>query len=82
VFVRAVDDTGRWGTSDVLDLDDESFRVFVAGMLMRAGIACGLADDYVEGAHIALRLRPGLLHADREREDRESVSPEGEEHTP
>jgi len=34
VFVRALDPEGKWGNADVLDLTDESFRVFVVGRLM------------------------------------------------
>jgi hypothetical protein len=66
VFVRAFFDDGRVGNCDVLDLDDESFRAFVAGVLFRAGLVTGIRDAHVEGEHIKLRARPGVP---RERED-------------
>lgn len=60
VFVRAQDETGRFGSADVLDLDGESFRAFVLGVLFRAQIVTGLRDEAVEGDHIRLTVRPGV----------------------
>lgn len=61
VFVRARDDNGRIFNCDVLDLDDASFRAFVVGKLHRAGIVVGMRDESIEGDHIELRARPGVL---------------------
>lgn len=60
VFVRAQDETGRWGSADVLDLDEESFRAFVAGTLFRSGLLVGLKDEAVAGERLPLRVRPGV----------------------
>jgi hypothetical protein len=62
VFVRAYDEAGKLGSADVLDLDDESFRVFVIGMLFVNELVCGIRDEFVEGPHIKLKLRPGMYH--------------------
>ena len=61
VFVRAQDETGKWFSCDVLDLDDDSFRAFVADMLFRAGIVHGVRDEAVEGERITYRARPCVL---------------------
>lgn len=33
-FVRAKDPEGRWHTADVLDLDDESWRIFILSVIV------------------------------------------------
>lgn len=58
VFVRAQDENGKWQSIDVLDLDDESFRVFVVNMLMRGMLVTSITDENVDGEQITLRARP------------------------
>ena len=36
-FVRAQDQNGKWGSADILDLDEESFRRFVLTILSNLG---------------------------------------------
>ena len=36
-FVRAQDLNGKWGSADILDLDEESFRRFVLTILSNIG---------------------------------------------
>ena len=57
VFVRAQDPTGKWGSADVLDLTDESFRAFLVEMLRRAGIVVYLKDELVDGEEITYHTR-------------------------
>ena len=52
VFVRAKDPTGKWGPTDVLDLDAPSFRAFVLDVLFRAGLVVGISDDCCDGESI------------------------------
>lgn len=60
VFVRAKFDDGRRGTCDVLDLDDQSFRVFVMDLLIHVGLVTVIKDEGVEGDHIELLAKPGV----------------------
>lgn len=55
VFVRAKDQAGRWGTCDVLDLDEVSFRAWVVDVLRRHGMVAALKDDYVAGEGVEYR---------------------------
>ncbi len=64
VFVRAMDETGRWGSFDVLDLDEESFRVFVLHVFRMQGQVVGLSDSACPGEEITLRVRTGVLRKD------------------
>jgi hypothetical protein len=50
VFIRGKNKDGRWDHIDVLDLDEISFRAWVVGCLMAAGVVCGLRE--VEGEDI------------------------------
>ena len=43
IFVRGKYDDGRWGNIDVFDLDDESFRAVILGVLRHAFV--GLVPD-------------------------------------
>ena len=38
VFVRAIKKDGKYGTVDILDLDDLSFRVFILSVLVDSGV--------------------------------------------
>ena len=49
-----------WVNADILDLTQESFNVFIAGILFRAGALTGIVDDAVEGDHIPLHIKPEL----------------------
>lgn len=46
VLVRAITKTGKWGSVDVLDLDDESFRAWVTDKLLSTGFVTGLRTPY------------------------------------
>ena len=72
VFVRALDAEDKWGSADILDLDDESFRAFVIRVLVDAELVCAIKDDcFAEGQPLAarplqLRLKEGLTyHSER-----------------
>lgn len=64
VFVRAMvpDEKGDWRSEsvDVLDLDEQSFRVFVLDVLNRQGVVHALRDKIVDGDHLTLRRRKRL----------------------
>lgn len=45
IFVRAKDSLGKWGSADVLDLTEESFRAFVLGIFARHGMITSFIDD-------------------------------------
>jgi len=61
VFVRAEDENGRRGTVDVLDLDEESFRVLVIDTMVAAGLLVGIIDELVDGKMIKLRVKKGVV---------------------
>ena len=52
IFVRAKSPSGKWGSHDVLDLDDKSFKAFVLDMLFRAGLVVGIKDEFVKEEEI------------------------------
>ena len=54
VFVRAIKANGKWGSVDVFDLDDESFRAFVVKRLWASGQIVILRDD-VAGEVVILK---------------------------
>lgn len=64
VFVRARDVTGKWGSLDVLDLNAESFRVFVIATLFQHGLLTGIKSELVEGVPITLFARDDFRFAD------------------
>ena len=47
-FVRALDENNKWGTVDVLDLDDESFRRFVVSKLAEIGAVTIIVNEEKE----------------------------------
>ncbi len=57
VFVRGKLADDSFGSIDVLDLDDESFRVFTLDMLDKAGLVVKLQDKVTCGEHLVLRAR-------------------------
>jgi len=57
VWIRGTDARGEnWGAIDVLDLDAESFRVWVVDMFIRLGVVVTLK---IEGEDIRYRAKPG-----------------------
>jgi hypothetical protein len=60
VFARAQDETGRWGSADIFDLDEESFRAFIVGVLFRSGLVVGFKDELCAGQQLPCRTRPGF----------------------
>ena len=54
VWVRAKDANGEWGTADVLDLDEVSFRAFVIDVLMRVGLVTAHKCEFCDGEEIDL----------------------------
>lgn len=59
IFVRAKDETGRWGAADVLDLDDESFRAFVLDRLEHRGMVVPVQPQ-LAGEAVEYRTRVGF----------------------
>ncbi len=57
IFVRAKKKDGSWGSVDVLDLDEQSFRAFILEMLIRQSIVCSIKDEFVEGDDIQYHER-------------------------
>jgi len=59
VWVRASNAEGtKWGAVDALDLDDESFRVWVVDKLALMGRVTALR---VDGKDIELRAKEGVV---------------------
>jgi hypothetical protein len=56
VLVRAIKTDGKWGSVDVLDLDEESFRAFVLDKLYSAGLVARMSDEHT-GDIVFLRER-------------------------
>lgn len=59
LFFRAQYDDGRWGSVDVHDLDDESFRAVVLGPLSECFTLVLTDDD-----ELSLLAKPGLKKED------------------
>lgn len=57
VFVRAKSPSGKYGTHDVLDLEDESFKAFVVEMLKRGGLVVSIKDEFVSGEEIEYKSK-------------------------
>jgi hypothetical protein len=75
VFVRAwvnmatrkgEPDNFRITNCDILDLDNESYRACIAGILFRAGALTGIKDEAVEGDHIKLFVAKDKAHEYRQ----------------
>ncbi len=64
VFVRALDSNGKMGATDVMDLDEESFRAFMVEVMLRNDLVVGIRESEVDGERIRLRTKPGILHPD------------------
>lgn len=60
IFVRARDETGKWGSADVLDLNEESFRTFILRVLFDSGMITGIKDTACEGQHVGMEVKPGI----------------------
>ena len=58
VWIRASSADGtKWGSVDVLDLDEQSFRIWVVDKLIQMGMVVTLK---VDGGHINLRAKEGV----------------------
>jgi hypothetical protein len=57
----AVDEHGTRGIADALDLDEQSFRVFLLDVLWSSNALIGIDQDSLPGDDIALRVRPGAV---------------------
>ena len=55
VFVRAQTPSGKWVSADVLDLDEQSFKLFVLDRMIHFGMVTILRDDVVIGEHLPYR---------------------------
>jgi hypothetical protein len=55
VYVRAQSPSGRWHTADVLDLTEESFRVWLLDLLIRAQAVVSIRPDLIPTEHLDLR---------------------------
>jgi hypothetical protein len=62
VFVRALDSNDKMGVTDVMDLDEDSFKVFMLDVMQRHGLVVGIIESQIEGERIALRTKPGIVH--------------------
>ncbi len=74
VFVRAwaqVSDRRTIVNCDVLDLTQESFNIFVTGILFKAGVLTGIKDEFVEGEHVELEVKPELAQEYIDDKDKE-----------
>lgn len=54
IRVRAKSPSGRWGKHDVLDLTDDSFKVWITYVLFRSGLVAGIKTEMMEGEEIEL----------------------------
>lgn len=45
VYVRARDETGKWGSAEITDLSEDSFRRFIGQILCECQILCGLISE-------------------------------------
>lgn len=52
VFVRAKSPSGKWGSHDILDLDDLSFKAFTGEMFVRAGVVTSIKPEMIDGDDI------------------------------
>jgi hypothetical protein len=60
VFVRAQDENGKWGAFDALDLDDESFRMFILDKLAALRVVAVLKNDADSVKGASLRVKTGV----------------------
>lgn len=58
VYVRAQDETGKFGSANAMDLDDESFRRFVLDRMANSGVV--IATPTEEGERVPYRTKPGV----------------------
>lgn len=68
VFVRAKTRDGRWVSVDVADLDERSWRAFLAHKLCEAGLLAGMI---VGQAHEPPQLTTPLSKAQVDRDNKE-----------
>lgn len=66
VFVRAKWPEGGWGSVDVFDLDDESFRAFVVEILEGNKLVLSLRASVVPGSEMELTAKRGVKPKEKE----------------
>ena len=59
IFIRAKDSTGRWGSADIFDLDEDSFRAVLLDRL--DGLFVSMSSDE---PHIELKTKPDVVFSD------------------
>lgn len=57
----ATDEHGTRGIADMLDLDEQSFRVVLLEVLWSANALIGIDQESLPGDDIELRVRPGVV---------------------
>ena len=58
IYVRAITPDGELGNVDVLELDDDSFRVFIIDKFVRAGAVVAMKEEMIKGDNIELHADP------------------------
>lgn len=61
ILVEALGPNGMPCGADALDLDDESFRLFVLNVLWQKGAVVAVDPSEVQGNDIQLRMRSGAV---------------------
>lgn len=61
ILVEALGPNGMPCGADVLDLDDESFRLFVLNVFWQKGAVAAIDPSEVTGQDIQLRMRSGAV---------------------
>jgi len=62
IFVRALNYEGKWDSVDVLDLDEESFRRWLLGIVGEGKRIAGVGlDTNVEPTPLKQKIPEGLL---------------------
>ncbi len=57
MLVRGKRADGTFGSIDVFDLDDQSFRLFTLEMLNRQGLVTALRDSVVDGDSLLYHVK-------------------------
>jgi len=56
IYIKAQKD-GQWGTFDVTELDDESYKRFVIGIIAKSGMVHLAVDDFDEFVKTPLTVK-------------------------
>lgn len=65
IYVRAINAEGKWDSVDVMDLDEESFRIFVLRMMVNQRVPVGIQDEMDEMKYAELHARKQLSYPGR-----------------